>query len=120
MWDEYNIFTGLYLERYTNDSEIDQGLDLVWRNDIILANMVIGFAFYARLFTRSDTSCSKPRCTFSISVYPRRYTNTGGILSYSEISSKNRLLSTQKFYDQESIVKYNVYNGNQWFSYDNA
>ena len=113
MWDKYNIYTGLYLEKHTNDSEINQGMDLVWRNEIILANMVMGFVFYRRLFTRSDTSCSKPGCTFSKSVCPRRCTNTSGILSYSEISSKNHLLSTQTFYDQGSIVKYNVYNGNQ-------
>lgn len=120
MWDEHNKFTGPYLQGHTNVSEIDQGLDLLWRNDIDPANVVMGFAFYGRSFTMSDSSCSKPGCTFSTSGRSGTCTNTGGILSYSEISSRNRSLSTQTFYDQESTVKYNVYDGNQWISYDDA
>lgn len=118
MWDQHNIFTGPYLEGHTNITEIDQGLDLLWRNGINPHNVVMGFAFYGRSFTMSDPSCFKPGCTFSTSGQPGTCTNTGGILSYSEVYSRNNSLSVQTFYDQESTVKYNVYDGNQWISYD--
>ncbi|KAL8706621.1 MAG: hypothetical protein Q9201_000368 [Fulgogasparrea decipioides] len=118
MWDEHNKFTGPYLLGHTNLTEIDQGLDLLWRNGIRPNNVVMGFAFYGRSFTMSDSSCSKPGCTFSTSGQPGSCTNTGGILSYSEVSSRNTSLSVQTFYDQKSTVKYNVYDGNQWISYD--
>lgn len=66
----------------------------------------------------SDPGCSKPGCTFSTSGQPGSCTNTGGILSYSELSSRNGSLDVHTFYDQKSTVKYNVFNGNQWISYD--
>lgn len=80
----------------------------------------MGFAFYGRSFTMSDIGCSTPGCTFSASGRPGTCTNTGGILSYSEVSSRNSSLSTQTFYDPKSTVKYNVFDGNQWISYDDA
>ena len=118
MWDRDNRFTGPYLQGHTNVSEIDLGLDLLWRNGIDPANVVMGFAFYGRSFTVSDASCTTPGCTFSTSGRPGSCTNTGGILSYSEISSRNSSLSTQTFYDPKTTVKYNFYDGNQWISYD--
>ena len=118
MWDQHNKYTGPYLEGHTNITEIEQGLDLLWRNGIQAHNVVMGFAFYGRSFTVEDTSCSKPGCRFSTSGKPGTCTNTGGILSYSEISSRNKSLSVNTIYDPKSTVKYNVYDGNQWISYD--
>ena len=118
MWDQHNKFTGPYLEGHTNITEIDTGLDLLWRNGVDPVNVVMGFAFYGRSFTISDPACVKPGCTFSTSGLPGSCTNTGGILSYSEIKSRNSSLSTNTYYDAQSTVKYNVYDGNQWISYD--
>lgn len=118
MWDQHNKYTGPYIEGHTNITEIDEGLKLLWRNDIDPAKLVIGFAFYGRSYTLNDASCFQPGCTFSTSGLPGTCTNTGGILSYSEVSSRNNSLSTQTYYDQTSTVKYNVYDGNQWISYD--
>lgn len=118
MWDQHNKFTGPYLEGHTNITEIDQGLDLLWRNGVGPNKVVMGFAFYGRSFTMSDPSCSSPGCTFSTFGKPGSCTNTGGILSYSELSSRNKSLSVHTFYNQKSTVKYNVYDGNQWISYD--
>ncbi|KAL8692321.1 MAG: hypothetical protein Q9218_002638, partial [Villophora microphyllina] len=118
MWDQHNKFTGPYLEGHTNITEIEQGLDLLWRNGIGPNKVVLGFAFYGRSFTMSDPGCSKPGCTFSTSGIKGDCTNTGGILSYSELSSRNKSLDVHTFYDPKSTVKYNVYNGNQWISYD--
>lgn len=118
MWDQHNKFTGPYLEGHTNVTEIEQGLDLLWRNGVKPNQVVMGFAFYGRSFTMSNPGCSKPGCTFSTSGQPGSCTITGGILSYSEVASRNSSLDVHTFYDQKSTVKYNVFNGNQWISYD--
>ncbi|KAL8942162.1 MAG: hypothetical protein Q9216_001809 [Gyalolechia sp. 2 TL-2023] len=120
MWDEHNKFTGPYLAAHTNITEIDQGFDLLWRNGVKPNKVVMGFAFYGRSFTMSDIRCSEPGCTFSTSGQPGSCTNTGGILTYSELSSRNSSLDVRTFYDQKSTVKYNVFNNNQWISYDDA
>ncbi|KAL8707930.1 MAG: hypothetical protein Q9220_007112 [cf. Caloplaca sp. 1 TL-2023] len=120
MWDQHNTFTGPYLQGHTNTTEIEQGLDLLWRNGVRPNKVVMGFAFYGRSFTMSDPVCSTPGCTFTTSGWPGSCTNTGGILSYSELSSRNNSLDVHTFYDQESTVKYNTYNGSQWISYDDA
>lgn len=118
MWDQHNKFTGPFLEGHTNVTEIEQGLDLLWRNGIGPNKVVLGFAFYGRSFTMLDPSCSKPGCKFSTSGTPGTCTITGGILSYSELKSRSTSLDVQTFYDQKSTVKYNVFGGNQWISYD--
>ncbi|KAJ5190508.1 uncharacterized protein N7498_009493 [Penicillium cinerascens] len=72
MWDQGNKYTGSYLRGHTNLTEIDIGMDLLWRNNID----------------------------------PQE----------SGYSSSD----VQTYYDPVSTVKYNVYNGNQWISYDDA
>ncbi|KAL8852650.1 MAG: hypothetical protein Q9221_002410 [Calogaya cf. arnoldii] len=118
IWDKHNEFTGPYLLGHTNLTEIEQGLDLLWRNGVAANKVVMGFAFYGRSFTMSSPACSKPGCTFSTFGQPGTCTGEGGILSYSEIKSRNNSLDVTTFYDPKDSVKYNVYNGNQWISYD--
>ncbi|KAL2060601.1 hypothetical protein VTL71DRAFT_9242 [Oculimacula yallundae] len=118
MWDQHNRFTGPYLEGHTNVTEIDNGLDLLWRNGIKASNVVMGVAFYGRSFTVADTSCTTPGCVFATSGQPGTCTNTAGILSYSEVASRNTSLDVKTFYDPTSTVKYNVFQYNQWISYD--
>lgn len=48
MWDQHNKYTGPYLKGHTNITEIDQGLDLLWRNGVDSKNVVMGFGFYGR------------------------------------------------------------------------
>jgi GH18 family chitinase len=121
MWDHDNRFTGPYLKGHTNITEINLGLDLLWRNNIKPENVVMGFAFYGRSFTLANSACTTPNgCQFSTSGNPGTCTATGGILSYNEISSRNHSLDVQTFYDPIATVKYNVYEGNQWVSYDDA
>lgn len=42
-WDQGNIWTGAYLKGHTNATEIDDALDLLWRNGIKPGNVVMGF-----------------------------------------------------------------------------
>lgn len=120
MWDENSNYTGPYLEGHTDITQIEQGLDLLWRNDIDSSKVVFGFAFYGRSFTMKDPSCYQPngKCEFSDGGKPGSCTHTAGILSYAEISSRNNSLDVHTYYDEDTTVKYNVWSGNQWISYD--
>jgi GH18 family chitinase len=66
----------------------------------------------------ADATCTVPGCTFSTSGIPGSCTNSGGTLSYSEIVSRNNSLDVSTYYDETSTVKYNVFEGSQWVSYD--
>ncbi|KAL4745602.1 glycoside hydrolase superfamily [Aspergillus terricola var. indicus] len=120
MWDQGNKFTGSYLRGHTNLTEIDQAFDLLWRNDIDTKNVVMGMGFYGRSFTMSDKDCWTADCEFSIVGGAGTCSQTAGILYYSEIKSTNSSSDVRTYYDPVSTVKYNVYNGNRWISYDDA
>ncbi|KAJ5372784.1 hypothetical protein N7517_004790 [Penicillium concentricum] len=122
MWDKDSKWTGAYLAGHTDITQIELGLDLLWRNNIDPANVVFGFAFYGRSFTMVDEDCSEPngKCKFSTGGAPGSCTDTAGILSYAEISSRNNSQDVHTHYDPKTTVKYNVYQGSQWISYDDA
>ncbi|KZF20522.1 glycoside hydrolase family 18 protein [Xylona heveae TC161] len=118
MWDQDNEWTGSYLRGHTNLTEIEQGLDLLWRNDVDPSNVVMGFGFYGRSFTMSDPNCYQPGCNFSAAGIAGDCTNTAGILSYAEVASRNDSLNTNTYYDAAATLKYMTYDGTQWISYD--
>lgn len=120
MWDHDNTWTGPYLMGHTNIQEIDLGLDLLWRNNIDPKNVVFGMAFYGRSFTMADPNCHEPNgaCEFSTGGQAGTCSDTVGILTYQEISARNTTLDVHTFYDFNTTVKYNIYNGDQWVSYD--
>lgn len=122
MWDQHNQFTGPYLLGHTNITEIESGLDLLWRNQVDPKNVVMGFGFYGRSFTMDDPACSEPNgvCEFSTAGITGSCSATAGILIYAEIQSLNTSLNVQTFYDEKSTVKYNVFDSTQWVSYDDA
>ncbi|KAJ6024672.1 hypothetical protein N7540_005469 [Penicillium herquei] len=105
MWDQGNKNTGSYLRGHTNLTEIDEGFNLLWRNSIDPKKVVMGMGFYGRSFTMSNKGCRTADCSFS---------------TVGEIESTNGSGNVQTYYDPVSTVKYNVYNGNQWISYDDA
>jgi GH18 family chitinase len=120
-WDQGNIWTGAFLKGHTNITEIDEALDLLWRNSIKPEKVVMGFGFYGRSFTMADPDCSEPSCAFIGAGRPGACTDTEGILTYSEVHSRNYTLNSLEFhYDPVSTVKYEIYDGNQWISYDDA
>ncbi|KAI8276438.1 hypothetical protein K4K59_009788 [Colletotrichum sp. SAR11_240] len=107
MWDEDNEWTGPYLRGHTDWDMIENGLGLLWRNSIEPENVVMGFGFYGRSFTITGGM-------------PGSYSDTAGVLTYQEIASCNSSLDVQTFYDPDTKVLYNVFEGSQWVSYDNA
>ena len=105
---------------HTNITEVAQGLDLLWRNDIPSKKVVLGLGFYGRSFTLADPSCNTPGCPFSSGAHPGECTNQAGILSNAEIQriiSKNKL---SPVLDKSAAVKYMTWDNDQWVSYDDA
>jgi len=84
LWDQKNTWTGPFLKGHTNILEIEDGLDLLWRNGVSSDKVVMGYGFYGRGFTMTDTQCfTPPSCTFTGPSFPGDCTNEAGILSYS-------------------------------------
>lgn len=60
VWDSSNPI-GSHVLGHTNMTEINQALDLLWRNDVPAKKVNMGLAFYARTFELKDKKCKKPR-----------------------------------------------------------
>ena len=73
------------MQAHTNLTEIDQSLNLLWRNDINSKKVVLGLGFYGRAFTLKDPDCNKPGCPFSGGAKKGKCTGESGILSNLEI-----------------------------------
>ncbi|KAL8664747.1 MAG: hypothetical protein Q9202_002749 [Teloschistes flavicans] len=121
-WDSQSRFLGPYLAPHTNLTEIDLGLDLLWRAGVQSNKVVLGLAWYGRSFTLSDSSCNKPNgiCEFSGGANPGPCSGTSGILDDQEIQNiimNNGLTAT---WDHETAVKWITWDNNQWVSYDDA
>ena len=56
-WDAASKFVGPYIAPHTNITEIDLGLDLLWRSGVSPDKVIMGEAWYGRSFTLEDPSC---------------------------------------------------------------
>jgi chitinase len=93
-WDLTGKFTGPFINSHTNMTEINEALDLLWRNDIDPDKVVYGMAFYGRSFTLANPTCSSPKCTFASGGNAGECSGTVGVLlnpEIKEIISKNSL-----------------------------
>ncbi|EGX88796.1 bacteriodes thetaiotaomicron symbiotic chitinase, putative [Cordyceps militaris CM01] len=122
VWDHDNHFTGPFLRGHTDISEIQIGLDILRRNDIDMKNVVMGMAFYGRSFTVSKPNCIEPNgiCEFATGGRPGSCSGQSGILTYGEISARNTSLDVSTHYNATTTVKFNVFETDQWISYDDA
>lgn len=116
------IAVGPYLAPHTNVSEIDSGLDLLWRAGVTPDKVVLGLAWYGRSFTLSSPSCNTPNgiCQFSGPANAGPCSNAAGILDDQEIQD---IISTNKLtpmFDKTAAVKWITWDTNQWVSYDDA
>lgn len=83
--------------------------------------MALGFGFYGRSFTLSDSGCTKPGCAFKGASNPGPCSDAGGILAYYEIMSVLAAHTDIKpTYDKDSAVKYFTFARDQWVSYDDS
>ncbi|KAJ4369884.1 hypothetical protein N0V83_005648 [Neocucurbitaria cava] len=104
-WDGSSPYTQAVVQPHTNLTEISQGLDLLWRNKINPAKVVLGLGFYGRSFTLSSSSCTTPGCAFSGGADAGECTKTSGILSNAEIQRLIKAKSLKPILDKEAGVK---------------
>ncbi|KAL3476933.1 glycosyl hydrolases family 18-domain-containing protein [Aspergillus californicus] len=117
VWD-MNSTIGQQVYGHTNLTEIDQALNLLWRNDVSPKKVNMGLAFYSRTFQLNDTDCDQPGCRFEHGGKKGACTDAEGILAYSEIIDIIAENDITPVYDKENAVKSVVWNKNQWISYD--
>ncbi|CEL11918.1 hypothetical protein ASPCAL15012 [Aspergillus calidoustus] len=128
-WDREDPI-GPYLYAHTNLTEIDDALDLFWRNDISPSKINLGLAlmvclvpkFYGRTFKLSTPLCAKPGCEWKDPGPKGPCTTTAGILSYKEIQDIIADGNLTPVYDEEAGVYYVTYGkgGANWVSFDDA
>ena len=118
-WDSTDKYIGAVVNAHTNLTEIDQTMDLFWRNNINPDQIVMGLGFYGRSFTLSDPSCSSAGCPFSAGGNPGECSASAGTLTFAEIQ---RLVSAgaKSTLVTDAAVKEVTFGGNQWVSYDDA
>ncbi|KAL6885783.1 chitinase [Trichoderma evansii] len=115
----FDIWTGPWANSHTNLTDIQLGLDLLWRNKISPSKVTMGMSYYARTFTLTDPGCNKPGCRVSSPGEAGKCSGTAGVLLHPEIQdiiSKNNL---KPVLDREAAIKA-VSWGNQSTSFDDA
>lgn len=96
VWDAASQFVGPYIAPHTNITEIDAGMDLLWRAGVNPDKVVLGQGWYGRSFTLKDPPCNTPNgiCQFSGAANAGPCSDAPGILTNQEIDdiiSKNDL-----------------------------
>jgi GH18 family chitinase len=119
-WDRNNKWLAPELNSYTNLTEITNALDLLWRNDINPEKVVLGLAFYARVFSATSPSCMESGCTFQSGGNAGVCSNKVGILLNSEIVEIMNDRQVKPTLDKDAAVKILKFDNNQWLTYDDA
>lgn len=116
-WDIDNKHTGPWVNAHTNISEIQDALDLLWRNKIKPEKVVMGHGFYSRSFALADPNCSEPGCRVVSGGNGGKCSKTTGVLLHAEIQDiiKEKGL-TPKLYRDATYKA--VHWDDQWVSFD--
>ncbi|KAL8788604.1 MAG: hypothetical protein Q9195_007199 [Heterodermia aff. obscurata] len=119
-WDAQSIFVGPYIAPHTNITEIDAGLDLLWRAGVSADKVVMGEGWYGRSFTLKDPSCNTPNgiCQFTGGANAGPCSNAVGILDYQEIQDIIKSKNLNPVHDQKAGLKWISWDSNQWVSFD--
>jgi GH18 family chitinase len=122
VWDSTDKFSGPYIRPHTNLTEIELGLDLLWRNYVSPGSVTLGLGWYGRSFTLSNPNCHTPNgvCQFSGGGIPGMCTNSSGTLSNAEILQILDDTGAIAQFDQEAGVKWINWDEDQWVSYDDG
>ncbi|KAI0124098.1 family 18 glycosyl hydrolase [Xylariales sp. AK1849] len=120
VWDAQSTALGPHIAPHTNITEIDMGLDLLWRSGVQPAKVVLGLGWYGRSFTLTDPSCNTPNgvCEFSGGADAGPCSDASGILTLQEIKDVISANNVQPVWDKTAGVKWITWDSNQWISYD--
>lgn len=120
VWDKETKGMGPYLRPHTNITEIDEGLDMLWRAKVAPAKVNMGMAWYGRSFTLEDSKCAVPNgvCQFKEAALPGPCSDSAGILNLYEIQDILSSGSLTPKLDKTAAIKYTAYNQTQWVGYD--
>ncbi len=103
---------------HTNLTEINDALDLFWRNGVAAHKVNLGLGFYGRSFQLSDPACWQPGCRFKGGASPGPCTRNSGTLSFKEITEIIQQRKLTPYHDKTDAVKYITWDKDQWVSYD--
>ncbi|KAF2182131.1 glycoside hydrolase family 18 protein [Zopfia rhizophila CBS 207.26] len=106
-----------FVNAHTNMTDIQEGLDLLWRNDIDPDKVVFGMSYYSRSFQLANPGCSEPKCIVASAGEAGSCSNTVGVLLHAEIQDivKEKKLAP-KLYRDEAVKA--IHWDNQWVSFD--
>ncbi|KAL4890692.1 glycoside hydrolase superfamily [Aspergillus ambiguus] len=118
-WDKHVHDFEYRAYAHTNLTEINAGLELLWRNNVNPERVVMGVGFYGRSFTMESPSCMAPGCRFRDGGRKGECTGQEGVLSASEI---HKILNSTKDvsiqFDKQAAVKIATWDMDQWVSWD--
>ncbi|ORY68394.1 glycoside hydrolase superfamily [Pseudomassariella vexata] len=117
-WDANITTVTNHAPAHTNLTEINDGLDLLWRNKIDPARVNMGLGFCGRTFTMEDPDCMAVNCPFKELGHAGGCTNTTGVLSISEINNVIHRRPVNITLDEKAAVKIATWDTDQWISYD--
>ncbi len=118
-WDINNTWVGPYVNSHTNMTEIQDSLDLLWRNDILPQNVNLGLAFYGRSFTLADPNCFEPGCIITSGGSAGPCSGTVSVLLNTEIAAIIAANSLTPTLHAAAAVK-TINWENQWVAYDDG
>ncbi|KAK4441922.1 chitinase [Podospora aff. communis PSN243] len=120
-WDSHVRAIGSKAYAHTNLTEIQMGLELLWRNNVNPERVNLGLGFYGRSFTMEDPNCMAPGCPFknATGAGAGACTGTPGVLSAAEINEIIANGGVQTFYPEEA-VQVVTWDTDQWVSWDDA
>lgn len=118
VWDKPNKWVGPYLNSHTNLTEIKEGLDLLWRNDIDHDKVTLGMAFYGRGFMATSSACLSPGCTFESGTAAQLCSAEVGVILNSEIDGLVAKEGLNPVLNKDAAVKVLTWGGNNWVTYD--
>lgn len=111
-----------YIASHANITEIDLGLDLLWRSGVDPAKIVMGQGWYGRSFILNDPSCNKPVGVYEFSDggKARPCSDAAGILDLEEINDIISKNSLKPVHDEKAAVKWLTWENDQLVSYDDT
>ncbi|PWY82995.1 glycoside hydrolase [Aspergillus heteromorphus CBS 117.55] len=118
VWDSTNKEIGSFAHAHTNLTEINAGLELLWRNNINPERVNLGLGFYARSFTMKDPSCMKPGCPFTGGARAGECSGTEGVLAEYEINKIIQKGGAEVTLYKDEAVKVVTWDKDQWASWD--